>query len=250
MEFNQIKTDNHKGLPQRRSIRLQGYDYTQAGLYFLTICTQNRACLFGEIVGGKMILNDAGHMVVNEWTQLPHRFTNIRLHEYVAMPNHFHAILEIVGATLVVAPNDQTIAPNDQTIAPNDDHNQKNEVPQNEEVARKNHDPKTNNGQPQGVDPTVAPTAKTVGDMMAAFKSITTVKYIHGVKSSHWPPFDGKLWQRNYWEHIIRSENEYQRIGQYIMDNPKKWKNDQLNHGKGNKVLEPEMPYNQEPWMV
>ena len=87
----------------RRSIRLKGYDYTQAGLYFVTFCVQNRLSLFGNIENGKMDLNDAGKMVTIEWLKLPERFKNIKLHEYVVMPNHFHAILEIVGATLVVA---------------------------------------------------------------------------------------------------------------------------------------------------
>jgi len=88
----------------RRSIRLKGYDYAQAGLYFITICCQDRACLFGEITDGLMVCNDAGTMVENEWLKLPTRFTNIQLHEYIVMPNHFHAILEIVWATLDVAP--------------------------------------------------------------------------------------------------------------------------------------------------
>ena len=101
----------------RRSIRLKGYDYSKEGLYFITICAQDRACLFGEIVGAPlvdaqntdaqntdapaMILNDAGKMVESEWLKLPERFKNIELHEYVVMPNHFHAILEIVGATQI-----------------------------------------------------------------------------------------------------------------------------------------------------
>jgi len=161
----------------RRSIRLKGYDYSQAGLYFITICCQDRACLFGGVVKGEMILNDAGMMVENEWNQLHERFTNIQLHEYIVMPNHFHAILEIVGATLVVAPT------------------QKN---------------------------------KTVGDMVGAFKSIVTVEYIRGVKNWGWAPFNGKLWQRNYHEHIIRNEQSYQRISDYIINNPTKWIEDKF----------------------
>ena len=77
----------------RRSIRLKGYNYSQAGLYFVTICVKNRACLFGEIRNRKMELNNAGQMVKTEWVKLPERFKNIRLHEYIVMPNHFHAIL-------------------------------------------------------------------------------------------------------------------------------------------------------------
>jgi REP element-mobilizing transposase RayT len=168
----------------RRSIRLKGYDYAQAGLYYITICTQNRACLFGEIQNGEMNLNDAGKMVENEWFKLPQRFQNIQLREYIVMPNHFHAILEILGATLVVAPNNNTVAPT------------------------------------------------ALGGMIGAFESITTVEYIRGVKNNNWKPFNGKLWQRNYWEHIIRSEQSYNRISKYIFDNPENWKSSKLYDGK------------------
>jgi REP element-mobilizing transposase RayT len=178
----------------RNSIRLKGYDYSQAGLYFITICVQDRLCLFGKIVDGEMILNDAGRMVENEWLKLPQRFANIELHEFVVMPNHFHAIMEIaVGATLVVAPN--------ETTAPNEF------------------------GQPQGIAPTKP---KTIGDMVGAFQSIVTVEYIRGVKQLGWKTFNGKLWQRNYWEHIIRDNQSYQRISTYIINNPKNWKDDKL----------------------
>lgn len=185
----------------RKSIRLKGYDYAQAGLYFITICLKNRLCLFGEIVNGEMMLNDAGRMVENEWLKLPQRFPNIELHEFVIMPNHFHAIMEIaVGATLVVAPND--------TVAPNIESGQ--------------HDM----GQQQGIAPTKP---KTVGDMVGAFQSIVNVEYIRGVNNLKWESFNGKLWQRNYWEHIIRDEQFYQRIAEYIINNPKNWNNDKLN---------------------
>jgi REP element-mobilizing transposase RayT len=83
---------------KRRSIRLKGYDYSQAGLYFITICVQNRRHLFGNIENGNIILNDAGKMIDTEWKNLKNCFPNIKLHEYVIMPNHFHGILEIVGA--------------------------------------------------------------------------------------------------------------------------------------------------------
>ena len=228
----------------RRTIRLKGYDYSRTGLYFITICAQDRACLFGEIVGAPlvgaqnntiqnggdvqndghaqnngiaqnaraiqndghvqndgvvqnvrdvqnncdvqietdngndvgrlddmgrpdigrphigrpqghaptvatMILNDAGKMVETEWLKLTERFPNIELHEYVAMPNHFHGILQIVDTSTA---------------------------------------------------------GKTVGDMIDAIKWITTVEYVLGVKQSGWEPFNGKLWQRNYWDHVIRDE--------------------------------------------
>jgi len=223
----------------RKSIRLKGYDYSQAGLYFITICVQDRECLFGKIVGAplvvdpndvntqnnhaqnekgqpqgikrtaEMILNDAGKMVENEWLKIPHRFTNVHLHEYVVMPNHFHAIMEIVGATLVVAQN---------VVA-------QNVVDQNIVAQNKMADNENENGQPQGIAPTKP---KTVGDMVGAFQSIVTVEYIRGVKQLGWQPFNGKLWQRNYWENIIRDEQSYQRISAYIINNPKNWNDDTL----------------------
>ncbi len=192
-----------------------------------------------------MILNDAGKMIQTEWEKLSQRFSNIELHEYVVMPNHFHGILEIfatgatdtvpenepghhpVGATLVVAPNvaDDTVAENEpgepQTgattrvvgatlvVAPTDAENETGV--QNETGAN-----------------TDAPMGKTVGDMMAAFKSITTVEYIRGVKNSGWQPFNGKLWQRNYYEHIIRNERSYEIISSYIIDNPALWEDDKF----------------------
>ena len=88
----------------RKSIRLKGYDYSQAGLYFITICVNRRGnplwLPFGNIKNGEMMLNDAGRMVENEWWKLPQRFSNIELHEYVVMSNHVHAIIEIVGGCL------------------------------------------------------------------------------------------------------------------------------------------------------
>lgn len=211
MKYNHEKTGNHKGYPNRRSIRLKGYDYSQAGLYFITICVQNRVCLFGQVANGEMILNDAGKMVETEWFNLKTRFPNIELHEYVVMPNHFHGILEIVGATLVVAQND-TVTPVGVSLVdtPIDD--------------TKNADTQLEKGQPQGI----APTNKTLGDMMDAFKSITTVEYIRGVKNLGWKPFDRKLWQRNYYEHIIRNEKSYETISEYILNNPAKWQNDKF----------------------
>jgi REP element-mobilizing transposase RayT len=195
IKSNPNKSGNHKGLPRRKLIRLKGYDYSQAGLYFVTICCQNRAHLFGNIKNGKMILNDAGKMIETEWMKLLQRFSNIQLHQYITMPNHFHAILEItVRATLVVVPNTTTNIQINNNIA----QNEKGQPRPNEK------------GQPQGIAPTKAqtgnPNKKTIGDILGGFKSITTVEYIRGVKNYNWQRFNGKLWQRNYWEHIIRNE--------------------------------------------
>lgn len=210
---------NRKPMPynpnkhHRRSIRLKGYDYSQAGLYFITICVQDRKCLFGNIVNGEMILNDAGKMADNEWVKIPERFTNVQLHEYMVMPNHFHAIMEIVGATLVVAP-DNVVTQNNTSV-----------IRDNASVIRDNESVDDEKGQPQGIAPTKP---KTVGDIVGAFQSIVTVEYIHGVKQLGWQWFNGKLWQRNYWEHIIRDEQSYQHISAYIISNPKNWDGDKF----------------------
>ncbi len=89
----------------RHSIRLKGYDYSQPGAYFMTICTHNRACWFGEIVNGKMVLNDAGRMVEKWYFELKNKFPDISGDEYVIMPNHFHAIIINVGADRRVCPD-------------------------------------------------------------------------------------------------------------------------------------------------
>ncbi|MEN8122777.1 MAG: transposase [Bacteroidota bacterium] len=198
----------------RKSIRLKGYDYSKAGLYFITICVQNRACLFGNITNGKMNLNDAGVMVENEWVALPKRFQNIKLHEYIVMPNHFHAILEIVPKNKNTSTQNENIVGPTLVVDPNN---------------KKGHP----NGQPQGMPQQetnldIPPRKKTLGDMVGAFQSITTVEYIRGVKNNNWQRFDKKLWQRNYWEHIIRNEPEYYRIANYIRENPDKWDKDKL----------------------
>ena len=189
----------------RKSIRLKGYDYAQAGLYFITICCQNHISYFGHIQNGEMILNDAGKMIETEWLNLKNRFPNIQLHEFVTMPNHFHGILEIVGVPLGDAQNI-----NLQNV------DAQNEMVLNEMVLNGKE-----KGRPQGHAP-------TVGDMMDAFKSITTVEYIRGVKQNDWAPFNRKLWQRNYWEHIIRDENSHQKISDYIINNPQNWEKDKL----------------------
>jgi len=189
-------------------------------LYFITICVQNRKCLFGEIVNREMILNDAGQLVETEWLKLPVRFHNIELHKFVVMPNHFHAILEILGATLFVAQNTEIVEPQNTEIV----EHQNTEIVehQNTEIVE------PQKGQPQGIAPNDTPANKTIGDMVGAFQSIVTVEYIRGVKNMGWKPFDGKLWQRNYYEHIIRDEQSYLRISNYITNNPAKWADDKF----------------------
>ena len=181
----------------RRSIRLKGYDYAQAGAYFVTICTQNRECLFGKVVDGGMWLNDAGQMVAIAWQQLPQRFPQVAIDAFVVMPNHLHGIIIItklsdVGAGLVPAPLDEAKA------------------------------------------------STGLGNIVGAFKSITTHEYTIGVRQRNWLPFSGKLWQRNYYENIIRDQRALNNIRQYIAENPLKWSSNAENIGKSlNKIYPP-----------
>ena len=174
----------------RKSIRLKEYDYSENGVYFVTICVQNRECRFGKIKESKMILNEAGEMVKKWWDKLEEKFPNIRLDAFIVMPNHVHGIFIIENCR--GAPCGYPI-----------------------------HSQELNTGQPQGIAPT-----NSLGDIIGAFKSITTNEYICGVKSGKFPPFEKRIWQRNYHEHIIRNEKSLAEIRDYIIHNSQKWKDD------------------------
>ena len=153
----------------RRSIRLKGYDYSQAGAYFITICCKDRKCRFGKIVVGASVmeLNECGQIAYDEWLKLSERFSNFELDVFQIMPNHMHGIIvlnDIVGATL--------------------------------------------------------------GDIVGAYKSLVANGCLDIYKTKN--ETMGKLWQRNYYEHIIRNEQSYQTISDYIINNPAKWKDDKF----------------------
>lgn len=173
----------------RRSIRLKGYDYARAGAYFVTVCAHNRECLFGDVFAGEMRLNDAVQMVQDVWDGLPIKFHNIETDEFIIMPNHVHGIIVIVGA--------QFIAPFDCDAM----NQNKKQIKQ----GVMNHAP-------------------TVGEIVRAFKAQCT----HAINKIRNTP-GNPLWQRNYYEHIIRSEQEMDRIRKYITENPAKWSEDEDN---------------------
>ena len=213
MKYNPI-------LYHRRSIRLKGYDYSQAGLYFITICVQNRECLFGNVVNDKTILNDAGQMVVKWYYELENKYPDKKCHEMVVMPNHFHCIIEnahgtdgrIMDAHVGASLRGRPIT--DERGRPITDERGR---PITDGRGRPIYGP---NNQKYNA---------TIGDAMDWFKTMTTNEYIRGVKNHNWKRFDKKLWQQNYWEHIIRKDGEYNRISDYIIQNPTKWFNDKLN---------------------
>lgn len=194
MAYNPIK--HH-----RRSIRLKGYDYGQAGLYFITICTQNRVCLFGDVENGEMILNHYGQIAYDEWLKTPQIRNDVELGDFVIMPNHIHVIIRLLCRGELHSPDIQK--PHSPDI-------------QKPHGGGELHSPE--NSPPHS--PPQSP-SQTIGAIVRGYKSTVTKQF--GLLG-----FDGKLWQRNYYEHIIRDERSYLKISAYIINNPVNWRNDSL----------------------
>jgi putative transposase len=187
----------------RRSIRLQRYDYTRGGAYFVTICTQNRECLFGNVVNGQMVLNDAGRIVVNVWINTPELRPNVKLDEFVVMPNHFHGIVVIVEPCRGVLHYKDIWHGGVWQYAPTE-------------------------GQPdQSNTSKMRSPSQTLGAIIRGFKSAATKR----INESRDTPV--KIWQRNYYEHIIRHDDEFNRIREYISVNPARWETDRENPSVG-----------------
>lgn len=160
-------------------------------MYFITICCQNRICRFGQIDNGIMILNEFGNIANNEWTNLIKRFPNIQLGAFQIMPNHMHGIIEItnaVGLGFTPDPIEIDIIRTTARVVPN--------------------------------------VVSTVGAIVGAYKSLVANNCLNIYKSKN--EIMGKLWQRNYYEHIIRDEKSHQQISNYIFTNPEKWQSDKF----------------------
>jgi len=195
MQYNPVRAVREP--PQRkkrRTIRLRGYDYSQAGAYFVTICTQNRECFFGDIVNGEMRLNSSGECVADKWQWLGHHHDFVELDEWVIMPNHMHGIIVIVDDC---------------------------------------------RGGSRTAPTRTAPTVKRkpLGRLIGAFKTVST-KHINETRGTP----GTRLWQRNYYEHIIRNENELNRIREYIVNNPSQWPSDRLYTRRGRPACLPLIP--------
>ncbi|HYG16595.1 MAG TPA: hypothetical protein VEC12_12640 [Bacteroidia bacterium] len=191
---------NHKN---RKSIRLKGYDYSRNGLYFITICSHNREYVFGEVVHEIMHLTEIGSIADGCWQQIPAHFQNAKLHEYVIMPNHIHGILELtenpglVGVQYFEPDNGQLIHNRAQSIA----------EAQNIEPLRYNQFQKVIPG--------------SIASIIRGFK-IGVTKWARnnmGIET---------VWQRNFYEHIIRNEQAYINISEYIINNPANWDKDRF----------------------
>jgi len=173
----------------RQSIRLKGYDYGSSGAYFVTLCTHQRQCLFGEIVAGEMQLNLYGEIVAEEWQRTPEIRSNFAIDYWIVMPNHFHEIV------IINNPDQSLPSQRTHSSAP---------------------PPKLLHRRPQ-----------SLSSFVAGFKSITT-KRINMIRNAGTLLCAPPVWQRNYYEHIIRDQDSAARIRQYIQNNPVVWEQDQL----------------------
>jgi len=173
----------------RKRNRLHNYDYSQTGYYFVTICTQNRQCLFGKIVEDDMILNEAGKIIDYWWNEIKNKFPNSELDEHVIMPNHLHGIIAIVGPPSNIRRRGKSIKQGEPLYSP-------------------------------------------LQEMIQWFKTMATNQYIRKVILGALPPFEKRIWQRSFYDHIIRNEKSLDAIRVYIQSNPLNWKWDENNPSK------------------
>jgi REP element-mobilizing transposase RayT len=182
------ESSDSDGLPDRKSLRLKGWDYHTPGFYFVTICAKEMASFFGTVVKGRMVLNDAGRMVKQVWDEIPRFYEGVAIDEAVVMPNHFHGVVRLLEKGAPTGGWDR---------AP------------------------TGGCPYEGAVPCGCPLS--LPDVVHNFKSLSTTRYIQGVKKANWRAFDGKLWHRNYWDVIVRDEKALSNIRNYIRFNPQNY---------------------------
>jgi len=238
----------------RKSIRLKEYDYSQEGMYFITICVQNKKMLFGKItrpvpVGAdprvcpdndpsippinsnpQLTLNDAGEMIEKWFMKLETKFPDIECDIFIVMPNHVHCIIVNNGAGNSNIARANWIKKGFNLDKPSLDrpliNGETSILGKSQNLGEsKILDDSKNLGESSILGEHVG---SPLGSVMQWFKTMSTNEYIRGVKTLDWERFDGKLWQRNYWEHIIRDERSYNAIKKYIINNPQNWDVDKM----------------------
>ncbi len=200
-------------MKNRKANRLREYDYSQAGCYFVTVCVQDRKCLFGEIIDDGMVLNEAGKMVARWWSETKNKFPYVELDEYVLMPNHMHGIVVIVGSDIYVChlrvrpePEDRESENHQQVETQRQEENQ-----QGEDQSEGGH------------------TGPPLQEIIQWVKTMTTNEYINEVKYGRFPPFEKRIWQRSFYDHVIRDDEDMNRVREYIRSNPLQWALDEEN---------------------
>ena len=184
-----------KPQPRRRSIRLPGYDYSQPGAYFVTVCTRNRECVFWETTKGAVCLSALGEIAAGCLADLPSHFQDVELDKWVVMPNHIHAIL-------VLACSGRGVQLNAPTASTGLAHDRRGPTL-----------------------PSLSPGKGTFAVVVRTYKAAVTTL----ARRNH---LADAVWQRNYYEHVIRTEAELQAIREYIAQNPLAWEHDEENPGR------------------
>jgi REP element-mobilizing transposase RayT len=180
--------------------RLKGYDYTRNGLYFITICTQKKIPCFGEINDGKMVLSEIGIIVYKFWMQIQDHFPNINLDEFIIMPDHIHGIIIIKSKSETKSET-------------------KSEIKYDHMVETPNLGVSTESSIQIGKYGNAHWKSNSIGSIINQFKRICTIKTKSiGLDFS---------WQPRFYDHIIRSDNELNRIRTYIKNNPNNWLNNE-----------------------
>ena len=224
-------------LPQRQTIRRPGYDYAQQGAYYLTICTDDRRHWFGHIADDVMHASRIGEWAQRCWDAIPQHMPHVDVGDFVVMPNHVHGIIIIreraggvrgVGARhdapgrgAVAAHGSAEIVPN---AIPNDPRTGMPGGDPDTAYAhgphtRARHDAPLRDPKPPGIP------RGALGQIVASYKSaVTRMAYRDGLV-----PHGTPIWQRNYWDRVIRDDGEWERIANYIQENPMNWKGDRFN---------------------
>ncbi len=201
----------YKGKYRNESHRLKNWDYSRDGQYFITINTYDRVCLFGNIVEGKMVLNDFGRIATDEWFKSFEMRDELSMGEFVLMPNHLHAI---VGLEPLGTHGRASLKVPDQMVSIN--KSKTNEKSQN----WMNHQPQPFQRKP-----------KSISSFVAGYKYVVLNKIDHLIDEHRIPrqKFNRRnpLWQVNYYDHVIRDGRSYENIVEYIRKNPKKWNDDE-----------------------
>jgi len=193
------------------SIRLPGYDYSRPGAYFITIVVHNRQCLFGEIVNGEMTLNEFGEIVKTEWQKTGALRPNIDVDAFVVMPNHLHGIL-------IITDNDDLYHHHNRNR--NRDRNRRDTLQRVSTESESESESESGMGMEPGmgmgtIEQFGKPTHNSIPTIVRLFKS-TVTKQINQIRQTLGIP----VWQRNYYEHIIRNDDELNKIREYIINNP------------------------------
>jgi putative transposase len=176
-------TASRVGRQGRRSVRLRGYDYASAGMYFVTVCARDRACVFGEVANGQVQLSELGETVNRCWVAVGDHFLEVTLDRWVIMPNHLHGILAVGGLRSSLQP---VVGVRSRGAC--------------------------------------GPSPSSIGAIVGSFKAAVTKAHndLRGRSGT-------TVWQRSYYEHVIRNERDLQRVRQYVEENPIRWELDPEN---------------------